>query len=42
MTERGGSDFDLWLKQVREAQPPELDPFLRGLSQGPQRRGRGA
>lgn len=33
MTERRGSDLDSWMKQVREAQLPELDPFLRGLDQ---------
>lgn len=33
MTERRGSDLDLWMKQVRDAGLPELDPFLRGLDQ---------
>ncbi|MEV6325575.1 hypothetical protein AB0M45_31045 [Nocardia sp. NPDC051787] len=33
MTERRGSDLDSWMKQVREARLPELDPFLRGLDQ---------
>jgi transposase len=33
MADRRGSDLDCWIKQVREAGLPELDPFLRGLDQ---------
>lgn len=33
MTQRRGSNLDAWIKQVREAGLPELDPFLRGLDQ---------
>lgn len=33
MVERRGDDLDTWMKQVREAGLPELDPFLRGLDQ---------
>ncbi len=33
MGERRGNDLDDWMKQVRDAGLPELDPFLRGLTQ---------
>lgn len=33
MGERRGNDLDGWMKQVRDAGLPELDPFLRGLTQ---------
>jgi transposase len=33
MADRRGTDLDCWIKQVREAGLPELEPFLRGLDQ---------
>jgi transposase len=33
MTNRRGSELDCWMKQVREAGLPELEPFLTGLDQ---------
>ncbi|WP_196054706.1 transposase [Nocardia aurantiaca] len=33
MSNRRGSELDCWMKQVREAELPQLAPFLTGLDQ---------
>ncbi|MGP4017447.1 transposase [Saccharopolyspora sp. 5N708] len=42
MAERHGRDLDQWIAQARQAGISELDPFLRGLNQDHQARGRRA